>query len=128
QKFDGLFSLYQDTLTGTVYMLIKKEHFEKEYIYFSHTENGVLAAGHYRGRYSDNKIFTIRKYYNRIEFVSENTAYYFDKKNAVSKAADANISKSVMASLPVLAHNKDQSEFLIRADDIFLTEHFRQVK
>jgi hypothetical protein len=128
RKHDGLFTLYQDTLTGSVYMLVKKEHFNREFIYFSHTVDGVTATGHHRGSYRDNKIFSIKKYYNRIEFIAENTNYYFDSKSPLSKASDANISKATLLSLPVMATNRDQSEFLVRADEIFLTENMHQVK
>ena len=68
-KKDGLFPLYQDTLTGNVFMLIKKEQLDKEYIYFSYTVDGVVAAGHFRGSFRDNKVFTIKRYFDKIEFV-----------------------------------------------------------
>src|ERR1043166_6158279 len=57
----GLFRLYQDTANGTVYMLVKKEQLDKDYIYFSYTVDGIVAAGHFRGAFRDNKVFTIRR-------------------------------------------------------------------
>ncbi|MBA3900833.1 MAG: zinc-dependent metalloprotease, partial [Bacteroidetes bacterium] len=128
KKYDGLFNVYQDTTTGTIFMLIKKQQLNKEFIYFSHTVDGVASTGHHRGGYRDNKIFTIKKYYNKIEFVAENTNYYFDEKSPLSRASEANISTATLLSLPILASNKDQTEFLVRADDIFLTESLHQVK
>ncbi|HET6244161.1 MAG: zinc-dependent metalloprotease [Bacteroidetes bacterium] len=127
-KYEGLLNLYQDTVNGTVYLLVKKEQLDKEFIYFSKTIDGVIATGHYRGSHEDNKVFTIQKHFNRIEFVTENTSFYFDKRNALSKAADANISKSTMISQPIIAQDKDQSQFLVRADDIFLSEYLQQIK
>ena len=128
RKLEGLFTLYQDTTSGSVYLLVKKDQVDKEFIYFGHTANGVVAAGHFRGSYRDNKIFTIRKYFNKIEFITENTSFYFDDKSAISKAADANISKSVMVSQAIIGQNKELTEFLIKADDIFLSESLDQVK
>ncbi|MDQ3192062.1 MAG: zinc-dependent metalloprotease [Bacteroidota bacterium] len=128
KHYKGLLNLYQDTVTGSMYLLVKKEQLDKEYIYFSKTVDGVMAAGHYRGSYKDNKVFTIQKYFNTIEFVTENTSFYFDKNNAISKASHANISNSIMVSQSIIAQDKEQSEFLIRADDIFLSEHLQQVK
>jgi len=79
KKTDGLFPLFQDTVTGNLFMVLKKEQLNKEYIYFSYTVDGVVAAGHFRGSFRDNKLFTIRRYFDKIEFVVKNTGYYFDK-------------------------------------------------
>jgi hypothetical protein len=77
KKNEGLFTLFQDTVNGSVYMLLKKEQLDKEYIYFSYSADGVVAAGHFRGSYRDNKVFTIKRYFDKIEFIVQNTGYYF---------------------------------------------------
>ncbi len=123
---DGLFAMYQDTAVGTVYMKIKKEQLGKEYIYFSYAENGVVAAGAFKGSFRDNEVFSIRKYYDRIEFVKENTNYYFDPQNAISKASDANINKPILASLKIVAEEGDN--YLIKADELYLSESLSQIK
>jgi len=128
KKFDGLFTLYQDTTNGAVHLLIKQAQLEKEFIYFTHAREGVLAAGHFRGAFEDNRIFSIRKHFNKIEFVSENTAFYFDETNALRRAASANISPSVLVSQEIVAEDRAKGEYLIKADPIFLTESLYQVK
>ena len=65
KKYDGLFPMFQDTTNGSLYFIVKKEHLAKTFIYFSYTENGVVDAGHFRGSFRDNKVFTIRKYFDR---------------------------------------------------------------
>src|SRR6187200_2310299 len=40
KKTDGLFTLYQDTATGSVQMYVKKNQLGKEYIYQSFSING----------------------------------------------------------------------------------------
>jgi hypothetical protein len=128
KRYDGLFTIYQDTLTGNLYMLIKKEQIGKEYIYFSHTVDGISATGHFRGNYRENLIFSIQKYYNKLEFVAENLSYHYDPKSPLSKAAGANTSTSVMISQKIVAESRDQNEMLIRADDLFMTEYLSQLK
>jgi len=128
KKKEGLFTIYQDTTNGSCYLLIKKNQIDKEFIYFTHIVDGILAAGHFRGSYQGNEVFTIRKYFNKIEFVTENTSFYFDTSNALNRAASANISRAVMASLPIVAKDSSNSSWLIKADDIFLTETLHQVK
>ncbi|HEX9829295.1 MAG TPA: Matrixin, partial [Bacteroidota bacterium] len=41
-RYDGLFTLFQDTTDGSVHMLIKKDQIGKQYIYFSFTTNGIV--------------------------------------------------------------------------------------
>jgi hypothetical protein len=126
KKQDGLFPLYQDTTNGAIYLLVKKDHLNKKFIYFSYTENGVVAAGHFRGSFRDNTVFTIKRYFDRIEFVEQNTEFYFDTSNAISKAADANISNAVLVSQKILA--EENGNMLLDANAIFLGENMSQIK
>ena len=51
QKFEGLFTFYQDTTSGELKMLISKEQLGNEYLYFSQVGDGVTDAGTFRGSY-----------------------------------------------------------------------------
>jgi hypothetical protein len=126
KKQDGLFPLYQDTTNGAMYLLVKKDHLNKKFIYFSYTENGVVAAGHFRGSFRDNMVFTIKRYFDRVEFVEQNTEFYFDTTNAISKAADANISNAVLVSQKIWA--EENGSMLLDANAIFLGENMSQIK
>ena len=128
KKIDGLFTLYRDTTNGSVLMLVKKAQLNKEFIYFSYIENGNTTTGHNKGTFRDNKVFTITRYYNQIEFTTRNTSFYFDSANAISKAADANISNALMASEKIVAADEAKGEYLIEADNLFLTETLYQIK
>lgn len=124
----GLFTMYQDTMSGKVYLLVMEDQLEKEYIYFSYIENGVLSAGFFKGSYRGSRIFSIRKYFNRLEFRMENTGYYFDPNSPLARSAEANINKPVIASQKIVARNPSGTGFLVDADPIFLSESFQQVK
>ncbi len=128
KKKEGLFPLYQDTVTGNVFMIVKKEQLDKEYIYFSYTVDGVVAAGHFRGSFRDNKVFTIKRYFDKLEFVVQNTGYYFDKNNPISKAANANISNAILVNQKIVAEDAKKGEMLLDASAIFLSESMCQVK
>lgn len=127
-KTEGLFTFYRDSTTGITHMLIKEEQLNKEYIYFSQFSNGVLEAWSFRGAYASTMVFKIQKHYNKLEFVFQNTSSYFDPKHPVSRAADANMSNSTLASLKIAAQNDGKTEFLVDADQLFLRELFLQVK
>jgi hypothetical protein len=128
KKLEGLFPLFQDSATGNVMMLVNKDQLNKEYIYFSYTVDGVVAAGHFRGSFRDNKVFTIRRHFDKIEFTVLNTGYYFDPSNPVSKAAKANISEAILSSQKIVAEDTKKGEILIDASALFLSENLQQIK
>ena len=62
KKIEGLFPVYQDTITGSLQMLISKNQINKEFIYFSQMADGILDAGRFnRGSYLGSKVFKIEK-------------------------------------------------------------------
>ncbi|HUR91632.1 MAG TPA: zinc-dependent metalloprotease, partial [Gemmatimonadaceae bacterium] len=126
RKVDGLFSLYQDTANGSLHMLVKKDQLGKEFIYFMHVVDGVTSAGYFRGAFANNDVFSIRRNYNKLEFVTQNTQFYFDPASPLARAAAANISPAVVSVQEIVA--EDSASYLVKVDDIFLTEALAQVK
>ncbi|MFT5915166.1 MAG: hypothetical protein ACJAWV_001805 [Flammeovirgaceae bacterium] len=128
KAFKGLFTIYQDTTDGSTYMEVSKEQLEKEFIYFSHIQDGSVFAGGSRGSYLNNDVFTIKKYFNKLEFVKSNTDFYFDPTNALSKSANANISEATMLSAKIEAMDSLETSYLIKADGLFLKEIMTRLK
>ena len=128
KKIEGLFTIYQDTVTGSIKLLVKKEQLNKDFIYFSQIADGVVDAGQFRGAYQGSSVFNLKKYYNKLEFYVPNTSFYFDKKSALSKSAAANISDAVIASGKILASDDKKGEYLIDANGLFLSETFTRIK
>lgn len=128
KEIDGLFKIYQDTITGSIQMLISEDQIGKEYIHFSQVADGVLDAGAFRGSYRGSKVFKVNKYFDKIEFVTQNTSFYFDPESPLSKSKSANVSEGNMASLKIESFDKEKGLYLIKANDLFLSETFSQIK
>ena len=128
KKIEGLFTIYQDTVTGSVKLLVKEDQLNKDFIYFSQIANGVTEANAFRGSYNGSSVFHVTKYFNRLEFLAPNTSFYFDEKSALSKSSEANISDAVIASGKLLATDDKKGEYLIDADGLFLSETFTRIK
>ena len=124
----GLFTVYRDTTDGSLKMALDTSQIGEEYIYFTHTVDGVLEAGTFRGNYRDNAVFKVRRHYDKIEFVEVNTSFHFNDESALTRASDANISPSVLHVEKIVAENDSTGRLLIKADDLFLTESLTQVK
>ena len=61
KKIEGLFTIYQDTLTGDVKMVLKENQLNEDFIYFSQIADGVTEAGTFRGSYRGSTIINIKK-------------------------------------------------------------------
>lgn len=127
-SFEGLFTLYQDSISGKSYLQIRKDQLNKEFIYFSFVQDGVVETGFFRGSYRGSKVISFQRYFDRIEIITENTSYYFDEDNALAKAASANINTPVLASEKIEALDEAEGIYLISADNIFLSEDFQMIK
>ncbi len=128
EKMEGLFTLYRDPKTGGLMMEILPGQLDQEYIYFSFVVNGVVAAHQFRGSYNEQAIFRLRRYFDRIEFVEQNTRFYFDPENPLARASDANISEALLASTRIVALSEDEDRFLINLDEVLLNESLSKLK
>lgn len=124
---DGLFNLYRDPANGSVYMQVKADQLDREYIYFTYTENGVVEGSSFRGLYRDQGIIRLQKYFNKVEFLEANTRFYFDPASALARASNANITDALLASTEIVATSDDGESFLLKMDGVLLKEALHQV-
>ena len=125
KEIPGLFTLYQDEKDGKLFMLVTKEQLGKEYIHFVHGLNGQTNTGVMKGGYRGSTIFTLKRYFNRIEFEVQNNSFYYDPENPLSKSSDSNISTAILGSSNIISE-KDGG-VLIGVDNLFLTESLHQI-
>ena len=128
EHFEGYFDVYRDPESGTIYLGIEPDQVDQEFIYFVKTSNGPVEGGHFRGFFRENAVVSIRRHFNRVEFVKENTSFYFDSDSPLSRAADANISPAVMLAKDIAAEDDATGRLLVEADDIFMSESLHPVK
>jgi hypothetical protein len=123
-RIDGLFTLYRDRKTGDLRLLLRQDQLDKPHLYFTYTENGVPAAGQFRGAFLTNqaKVFRFSRYFDRVELVVENTSYWFDSGNAISRAADANISHAVAFEEKIEAEDAAEGVVVVNSTRLFVTE------
>ena len=126
QKTEGLFTVYQDTATGSALLYIKKDQLGKEFIYQSFSMGGPAVLFLNQNMLRETWVFKIRKAYNKIEFQRCNTNYYYDSTNAVSKSANVDVSDAVFYMGALSA--EDSLGYLINADPLFISEKLDAVK
>ena len=126
KKIDGLLTMYQDTVTGSIQLYIKKDQINKEYIYQSFSISGPTSLFLNQSMHRSNAIFTIKKANDKIEFGEVNTSFYYDKNNAISKTAGVDVPEAIFLAEKLVA--QDSLGYLIAADGLFLSEKLDPVK
>lgn len=124
----GLFGLYQNKETGALYLQLKKAQIGKEYIHFLHILDALPESGYFRGEHFDARIYSIERYFNRIEIRGEPASLYFDSRNPLHRARNANVNRAVLVSTPIRAEDSKTGDVYIKADELFLKEALRQIK
>ena len=122
ESFDGYIQAYQDPKTSSIYFSLKKDQLNKEFIYFAHVTEGVVAARKNRGSYLDNGVFKFEKHFETIRLIRVNTAFSLDKNSALIRSSGANISDSVVHVFSIKSKDKDGESFLINVSGLFLSE------
>ncbi len=122
----GLFVLYQDTVTGSMQLYVKKSQLEKEFIYQSFSISGPTQFFLNQSMHRNTYVFTMQKSFDKIEFSIVNTALYYDKTNPISKTKNVDRPEAVFLSEKVVA--EDSSGYLIAADGFFISEKMDPVK
>jgi len=125
---EGLFDIYQDTISGKIQMIIREDQLNKDYIYGSQIADGVVRTAGFRGQYKDEKILNFKKFFNKIEISAVNSNFYFDENNPLSKSKDANISNSLISSIEIKYFDKKKNTYLIDADGLFISELLTRIK
>ncbi len=128
---DGLFPLYRDPEDGALTMEISTDQLGKHFIYHAQTINGLTQLDETRnlgGYVDEGSLFSIRRYYDHIEFLKVNTRFYADPESPLARAAQANVPEAIVASLSILGKSKDEMRLLIDADSLFMGEAFLQVR
>ncbi len=126
KKNEGLFTLYQDTATGSVQMYIRKDQLDKEFIYQSFSISGPTSLFLNQSMHRSTAVFKIKKAFDKLEFSIVNTNLYYDKNNPVSKTAEVDKPEAIFFSDKFSL--EDSLGYLISGDALFLSEKLDPVK
>jgi hypothetical protein len=126
KKSDGLFTVYQDTASGTVQLYVKKNQLGQEYIYQSFSINGPTSLYLNQSMHRSNFTFKVQKSFDRLEFSRVNNAFWYDPQNPVSKSKDVDKPEAVF--LVERISGEDSAGYLINADALFISEKLDPVK
>lgn len=126
KKIEGLFTLYQDTTTGSLQMYVRKDQLDKEFIYQSFSINGPTSLFLHQSMHRATAVFKMKRAFDKIEFSQVNTGFFYDKNNPVSKTADVDKPEAVFYNDKFSI--EDSLGYLVSVDQLFLSEKLDPVK
>jgi hypothetical protein len=126
RKVEGLLTLYQDTSSGSVQLYVRKDQLGKEFIYQSFSMGGPPDLFLNQSMHRVTWVFKIHKAFEKLEFSQVNTNYYYDSSNAVSKAANVDVTEAVFYSEKIAA--EDSLGYLVEVDGLFLSDKLDPIK
>ncbi len=128
EELKGFFVTFRDPKTNDIYLKVRKDQLNEEFIYFSHVINGVVAARRNKGSYLDNGVFKIEKDIENLRFIRVLTNYAFDEGTPLEKSSGTNTSDSTFRVLPIESKNEKGDEFLVKITDLLLSEDLTLIK
>ncbi len=126
-EYEGFLDFYQDPKTGSTYLVLNEEQLNKPILYFTHTVNGVLDAGHFKGAFREYKLLEFNRHFDKLEITSTTPRYLLDEDSPISRSEGTNISPAVLASLKIEAQDNDKGQIAVKVDKVFLAEVLHKV-
>lgn len=123
--FEGFLDIYRDPKNGDGMVVLEESDLNKPFLYIASTVDGVVAAGTFRGQYRQARIIEFRRYFDRIDVIAKSKRFYFDPNNAISKAAEANTSESVLVSTKI--SKEEEGKIAISLQDLVKNESLHRV-
>ena len=129
KKIEGLFTIYQDTISGDVKLLVKKEQLDKDFIYFSQIADGVTEAGQFRGRYQRSSIFHVKKYFNKVTTKTKKSPHVLRHSFAshlLDQGAGLNAIKELLGHQSIAATQLYTHSSMSKIQEVYKNAHPRE--
>ncbi|MEH2106758.1 zinc-dependent metalloprotease [Nostoc sp.] len=120
-KLEGLFTLYCSEDSGKVYLELKPEQLNKDYLAIVTLESGVGESGIYSGLPLSDFLFYFRRVNNRLHFVLRNVKFRTDSEPEQRSLARS-FSDSVLYSLEIATIDPNSQNILINLNELLMQD------
>lgn len=120
-KLQGLFTLYCSDDSGKIYLEIKPEQLNKNYLAIVTLESGVGESGIYSGLPLSDFLFYFRRVNNRLHFVVRNVKFRTGSR-AEERSLARSFSDSVLYSLDIVTINPKNQNILINLNELLMQD------
>jgi hypothetical protein len=122
EQLDGLFTLYRDRTTGKLYVEIKPEQLNVNYLCTVTLESGIGQSGIYSGLPLADGLFIFRQVDNKVQFLMPNVYFRTDADDPLQTSVQRSFSSSVLQALPIKSHHPTRKSVLVDLGPLFLSD------
>jgi hypothetical protein len=122
ERLEGLFTLYRDRPTGKLYLEIRRDQLNVNYLNTVTLESGVGEGWLYSGLPLLDMLFNFRQVNNRVQFVVPNLYFRTRPGDPQTAAVRRAFSDSTLQSLPILTTHPTRKSLLIDLGPLLLKD------
>ncbi len=118
----GLFTLYRNKETGKIFLELKPEQLNKNYLSTMTMESGIGERGIYSGMPLQDYLFYFRRINNNLHFVVRNVNFRVSPGSPQARSLQRSFSDSVLYSVPIKSIHPKRKTLLIDLGDLLLKD------
>ncbi|MHC5594565.1 MAG: zinc-dependent metalloprotease [Nostoc sp.] len=122
QKSGGLFTLYRNKEKNKIYLEIKPEQLNKNYLATTTLESGIGERGIYSGMPLQDFLFYFQRVDDKLHFVIRNVNFRTREGDPQARSLARSFSDSVLYSISIKSIHPERKTILIDLGDLLLTD------
>jgi hypothetical protein len=122
EKLDGLFTLYRHPEKNKIYLEIKPEQLNKNYLATTTLESGIGERGIYSGIPLQDFLFYFQRMDNKLNFVVRNVNFRTREGDPQARSLARSFSDSILYSINIKSIHPERQTLLIDLSDLLLTD------
>lgn len=122
QKLEGIFTLYRHKENNKIYLEIKPEQLNKNFLATATLESGIGEKGIYSGLPLQDFLFYFQRIDNTLQFVVRNVNFRTREGDPQARSLRRSFSDSVLYNLPIKSIHPQRKTILIDLGDLLLTD------
>ncbi len=122
QKLEGIFTIYRHKNKNKIYLEIKPEQLQKNFIATSTLESGIGERGIYSGMPLQDFLFYFQRVDNQLQFVVRNVNFRTREGDPQARSLARSFSDSVLYTIPIKSIHSEGKTILIDLGDLLLTD------
>ncbi|MEH2177550.1 zinc-dependent metalloprotease [Nostoc sp.] len=122
QKSGGLFTLYRNKEKNKIYLEIKPEQLNKNYLATATLESGIGERGIYSGMPLQDFLFYFKRVDDKLHFVIRNVNFRTREGDPQVRSLTRSFSDSVLYTIPIKSIHPERKTILIDLEDLLLTD------
>lgn len=122
QRSEGLFTLYRNKDKNKIYLEIKPEQLNKNFLATATLESGIGEGGIYSGMPLQDFLFYFKRVNNNLQFVVRNVNFRTREGDPQARSLARSFSDSVLYNIQLKSIHPERKTLLIDLGDILLTD------